>query len=88
MYCPEEDCTTVLYVSSVVELSPLVVGKPHTVQISKGKSYRGVTAGIAALRTIIMLCKHAHCLIITDIIHISTCNITTYVECSTYTSID
>ena len=69
VYGPEEDCTTVLYISSMVELSPLVVSEPCTLQIAKEKSYCGVMVGTGMLHTIIILCEYMHYLIITDIIH-------------------
>ena len=57
---PEEDCTTVLYISSVVDPSPPVVGKPCTVRIGSGKSYHGVTARIGMLH--INYCTYVHAL--------------------------
>ena len=64
VYWPDEDCTTILYISSMVEPSPPVVSKPCTVRICNGKSYRGVTVALGMLRTIITLCENAHCRII------------------------
>ncbi len=60
VYWPEEDCTAVLYISSVVAPSPPVVSKPCTVQIGSGKSYRGVTVRIGMLR--INYCTYVHVL--------------------------
>ena len=53
VYWPEEDCTTVLYIGSVVDPSPPVLGLPCTVRIGSGRSYHGVMAGIGMLRTMI-----------------------------------
>ena len=58
VYWPEEDCTTVLYISNMMDPSPPVVGKPCTVRIGSGKSYRGVTARIGMLR--LNYCTYVH----------------------------
>ena len=58
VYWPEEDYTTILDISSAVDLSSSVVGKPCTVQIGTGKSYRGVTARIGMFH--INYCTNVH----------------------------
>ena len=54
MYWPDEDLATVLYISSMVDPF-LLLGKPCTMRIGSGRSYRGVTAGIGVLHTSIII---------------------------------